>query len=188
MGTEQDVKIENKPTKRVKIKKVKKKKPVNKTIIDLNLYNYKGEKLTIKERRFIDSYLETGNIRASYLEAGYGKSKHHKDKEAYEKYANSNQPCVEGQQILNKPKIACEIKYQMDKRHNESVANSQEVMNYFTKVMRGEIQDQFGLDAPLSERTKAAQELAKRTVDIENKVNGKDQSEVRIVLDWAREE
>ena len=32
--------------------------------------------------------------------------------------------------------------------------------------MRGEVKDQFGLDAPLAERTKAAVELAKRKVDV----------------------
>ena len=39
-------------------------------------------------------------------------------------------------------------------------------MRYFTSVMRGEVKDQFGLDAPLAERTKAAVELAKRKVDV----------------------
>lgn len=34
-----------------------------------------------------------------------------------------------------------------------------------TDVMRGKIKDQFDLDASLSERTKAAQELLKRNVD-----------------------
>ena len=38
-------------------------------------------------------------------------------------------------------------------------------MKYLTDVMRGKIKDQFDLDASLSERTKAAQELLKRNVD-----------------------
>ena len=45
-------------------------------------------------------------------------------------------------------------------------------MEFFTKVMKGEVKDQFGLEAPLSERLKAANELARRTVDIENKLKG----------------
>ena len=53
--------------------------------------------------------------------------------------------------------------------------------------MRGEIKDQFGLEAPLSERTRAAQEIAKRTIDIENKLNGKEDNEIRITLDWAKD-
>lgn len=68
-----------------------------------------------------------------------------------------------------------------------SVADAEEVMEYFSSVMRGEVKDQFGLDAPLSERTRAAQELAKRTIDIENRANGKADNVVEIKLDWSRE-
>lgn len=59
-------------------------------------------------------------------------------------------------------------------------------MQYFSSVMRGEVKDQFGLEAPLSERTKAAQELAKRTVDILNRQNGVADQKVEIKLDWSR--
>ena len=57
-------------------------------------------------------------------------------------------------------------------------------MEYFTKVMRGEINDQFGLEAPLNERSKAAQELAKRTIDIENRMKGIPDQSVGIQIDW----
>ena len=68
-----------------------------------------------------------------------------------------------------------------------SIATAQEVMEYFTKVMHGEIKDQFGLDAPLSERTRAAQELAKRTVDIDNRNKGQADAKVEISLNWKRD-
>lgn len=74
----------------------------------------------------------------------------------------------------------------MMEARTQSVAAATEVMQYFTRVMRGEEKDQFGLDAPLSERTKAAQELAKRTVDIENRMNGVTDQKVEIKLDWSR--
>ena len=61
-------------------------------------------------------------------------------------------------------------------------------MEYLSKVMRGEVKDQFGLEAPLSERTKAAVELAKRTVDLDNKLNGKADAVVEIKLDWGNDE
>ena len=51
------------------------------------------------------------------------------------------------------------------------IASAAEVMQYFTAVMRGEVKDQFGLDAPLAERTKAAVELAKRKVDVSQKTD-----------------
>ena len=71
---------------------------------------------------------------------------------------------------------------------SKTIASAKDVMEYLTKVMRGEIKDQFGLDAPLSERTKAATELAKRTVDIDNRLQGKADNVVEIKLDWSREE
>ena len=60
-------------------------------------------------------------------------------------------------------------------------------MEYFTRVMNGEEKDQFGLDAPLSERTRAAQELAKRTIDLDNRMQGKADNVIQIKLDWGRE-
>lgn len=74
----------------------------------------------------------------------------------------------------------------MEEARKETQATASEVMEYFTKVMRGEEKDQFGLDAPLSERTKAAQELAKRTIDIENRASGKADERIEIKLDWSR--
>lgn len=74
----------------------------------------------------------------------------------------------------------------MAEARTESVAAATEVMEYFTRVMRGEEKDQFGLDAPLSERTRAAQELAKRTIDIENRMTGVSDQKIEIKLDWSR--
>ena len=47
----------------------------------------------------------------------------------------------------------------------EKVATANEVLEYLTSVMRGEVQDQFDLEPSLSDRTKAASELARRLVD-----------------------
>lgn len=60
-------------------------------------------------------------------------------------------------------------------------------MEYFTRVMRNEEKDQFGLDLPISERTKAAQELAKRVIDIPDRLNDKPEAEIKITLDWNRD-
>ena len=76
----------------------------------------------------------------------------------------------------------------MDELRKETVATAEEVMAYFTAVMRGELNDQFGLDAPLAERTRAAQELAKRTIDVENRAKGNADVNVAIKLDWNRDE
>ena len=85
------------------------------------------------------------------------------------------------------PNIKAEINKAMEGLKNDTIATAQEVMGYFTAVMRGQVKDQFGLEAPLSERTKAAQEIAKRTVDIENRNDGKADQLIAIKLDWSRD-
>lgn len=121
--------------------------------------------LTPLEERFVSEYIRTGNIAESARMAGCdGK----------------------GQEILNKPNVQARIKRVMRKLQKQTVASAEEVMNYFTSVMRGEVNDQFGLEASLADRTKAAQELAKRTIDVENRERGKADSVVEIKLNWRR--
>lgn len=146
--------------------KQSKKKPVK-------YMTHEGHILTSREARFIDAYMEHGNQRQAVVDAGY-------PVKAPGQYA---------QQILAKLYIAHEIEYRMEERHQQSEASGQEVMEFFASVMRGEVKDQFGLDAPLSERIKAGQEIAKRTVDIANKIAGVkagSENEVTIKLDWSR--
>ena len=64
-----------------------------------------------------------------------------------------------------------------------SIANETEIMQYFTAVMRNEEKDQFGLDAPLSERTAAAKELAKRIIDVPSR---NEDNSIQINLNWQR--
>lgn len=44
---------------------------------------------------------------------------------------------------------------------NEGVADGTEVLTFLSDVFRGEVKDQFGLDAALSDRIKAAEDMAK---------------------------
>lgn len=131
-----------------------------------------GHRLTPKEERFICKYIELGNGLQAVKEAGYKTS-------APNQYSRT---------LLTKSYIAEEIRYRTQKISKNTIATAQEVMEYFTAVMKGEIKDQFGLEAPLSERTRAAQELARRTVDIENRLAGKADAEVKITLNWNRGE
>lgn len=134
-------------------------------------FTHDGHRLTVKEAKFIDLYIELGNGVEAVRQAGY----------------NSKSPRQYANVLLSKDYIAGEIKFRTDQLHTSKIATAQEVMEYFTAVMKGEIKDQFGLEAPLSERTRAAQELARRTVDIENRANGKADAEVKITLNWNRE-
>lgn len=158
-------------TKRKKVREkteLQKKEPRR---IKTAIYTTKtGHKLTIREKKFIDKYIETGNGLQSVVEAGF----------------KSKTPAAYSNLLLNKNYIAEEIKSRVDSMQQGTIATAEEVMNYFSAVMRGEVKDQFGLEAPLSERTKAAQELAKRTVDIDNRLAGKEDAKVRIEIDWKR--
>lgn len=141
---------------------------------DNSLYTNTGHKLTINENKFIDEYIKTGNARQSYITA------YAKDPENPPSGAN-----VMCNRLLHKVYIANEIEFRANQLHDSSIADAKEIMQYFTDVMRGNVKDQFGLDAPLGERTKAAQELAKRQIDIANKAAANEQPEVKIVLDWT---
>lgn len=100
--------------------------------------------LTEKQKRFIDYYIETGNASEACRLAGY-------------KGKNLNNIGAE-----NLAKLGNIIKEKLEAKDNERIASQDEVLEYLTKVMRGEMKDQFNLDASLQDRTKCAELLGKR--------------------------
>jgi len=134
--------------------------------------------LTSIEQAFITEYLKTGNIAVAMKEVDPT------DRPSNNAYKNA------GRNLLRHPNVQKEINRIMEELKKNSIASADEVMQYFTAVMRGEIRDQFGLDAPLTERTRAAQEIARRTIDIDNKVRlkqeGIDTTPIQINLNWDR--
>ena len=161
--------IKDTKTQKKETEKEKKKVIRGRAKSNSKYFTHDGHPLTPLEAKFIDVYIETGNQRQAVIEAGYKTS-------APGQYATN---------LVKKDYIGNEIAYRLELHKQESIASSTEILQYFTKVMRGEIEDQFGLEAPLSERTKAAQELAKRQIDIANKIQGKDTATVKIQLDWG---
>ena len=131
-------------------------------------------KLTIKEKAFCREYAKSGNGTQAVYKAGY-------------KYKNDNTAGNAACLLLKKPKIQSEIKRLTEQKEKKSIMSAQEVMEMFTKIANGEIKDQFGLDASLNDRIKALQELAKRTIDIENRIKGTPDGVINIKLDWKRE-
>ena len=119
-----------------------------------------GYPLSIREAKFISLFVGHGNVARALKESNMT----YKD-------------------IAGKDYIVDEIKYRLDELRKETIADADEILQYFTKVMRGEEKDQFGLDAPLAERTRAAQELAKRIID---SVNDADVAvpEIKVTLNW----
>lgn len=119
-----------------------------------------GYPLSAREAKFISLFVANGDVRKSLREAR-----------------------LSMRSIAGKDYITDEITYRLDCLKKETIADADEIMQYFTSVMRGEVKDQFGLDAPLSERTAAARELAKRIVDVTDDVDTT-VPEIKVTLNW----
>ena len=134
--------------------------------------NKKGDeyKLSIREQKFVALYLEYGDPKRAVVEAKF----------------NTTAPKQYAQKLLAKPKIQREIQEQMKLFKNECIASAQEIMNFYTLAMRGEVKDQFGLEATLADRMKAADALAKRQIDAANLANKANDNAFTIKLCWDR--
>lgn len=100
--------------------------------------------LTEKQKRFIDYYIETANATESAKRAGYSTK------------------TAKNIGAENLTKLNFFIQQKLEEKENQRIASQDEVLQYLTKVMRGEEKDQFGLDASLQDRTKCAELLGKR--------------------------
>lgn len=118
-------------------------------------------KLTIKQQRFADEYILSGNATEAAILAGYSK-----------KTARSI-----GQENLTKPDIKNYINERLEKLDSEKIADQKEILQYLTSVLRGEEREEQlivvkrGMDEHVethfkkpstSDRTKAAELLGKR--------------------------
>lgn len=102
--------------------------------------------LTPKQQAFADYYIELGNATEAARRAGYS------EKTAYSI----------GCENLTKPEISKYISDRISEQTKARVADANEVIEFYTAVMRGEVKDQFGLDASLADRLKAGDSLMKR--------------------------
>lgn len=102
------------------------------------------KRLTEKQKRFIDYYIETANATESAKRAGYSAK------------------TAKNIGAENLTKLNFFIQEKLQEKENQRIASQDEVLQYLTKVMRGEEKDQFGLDASLQDRTKCAELLGKR--------------------------
>lgn len=102
------------------------------------------DKLTEKQRRFIDYYIQTGNATEACRLAGY-RGKNHD---------------VLGAE--NMVKLRDYINVKMQEKDRERIASQDEVLEFLTKTMRNTEKDAFGMDASLQDRIKCAELLGKR--------------------------
>lgn len=82
--------------------------------------------LTVKQQKFIDYYIATGNATESAIKAGYSK------KTAFQT----------GAENLRKPYIQGAIKEKLSELASERVATAQEVLEGLTAIARGEVNEE----------------------------------------------
>lgn len=102
--------------------------------------------LTPNQKAFADYYIELGNASEAARKAGYS-----------EKTAAAT-----ASRLLTNVNVSAYIADRMKKQDENRVASADEVLQFYTSVMRGEVKDAFGLDPGLADRLKAADSLAKR--------------------------
>lgn len=83
-------------------------------------------KLTAKQKRFIDYYIETGNATESARRAGYSP----KTAEAI------------GLENLGKPRIKAAIDARLKELEDKRIAKADEVMQFLTSTLRGEVKEE----------------------------------------------
>lgn len=115
-------------------------------------------KLTVKQQRFADEYIRLGEVAKAAINAGYS------TKSAY----------AVGSENLKKPNIKSYIDKRLAELKKESIAEQDEILQYLTSVMRGEMTEQTlvgqgegyqeidNIDVGAKDRIKAAELLGKR--------------------------
>lgn len=108
--------------------------------------------LTAKKRAFAEHFLAGSSAAEAARRAGYSAST------ALDacKWINPKNP------EKFDAELAAYIRERMEEQTMQLVASADEVLQFFTRVMRGEEKDQFGLDAALDTRMTAGRELLKR--------------------------
>ncbi len=125
---------------------------------------YTEYKFTQLEIAFLTAYLANGgNGTRACKDAGMKC----KSEAAYAKRASD---------LLRTEKFREEISAQLKARESAKIAKSNEILQFYTSVMRGEVLDQFGIEASIDTRIKAANELAKHQIEIPLKLKQKEMS------------
>ncbi len=144
--------------------------------------------LTDKQKRFCTEYLKDLNATQAAIRAGYSP-----------KYANRS-----ADKTMKCEAVKKFIQEALDTINQTNIAQAEEVLEYLTKTMRGEVYEEkimvdeetgeeVILRQPIkvSDRTKAAEYLAKHHKLLTDKVDLSGDMEVRVTLDgeireWAR--
>lgn len=120
-------------------------------------------KITEKQKRFADEYIRTGNVSASY-------------RVAYPNVKKENSASAAGSRLLKNVNVKSYIDKRLDELKKASIAEQDEILQFLTSVMRGEMTEQIPVgigegaqqledkDTFLKDRVKAAELLGKRYI------------------------
>lgn len=125
-------------------------------------------KLKPKELIFAEEWLKTTNATQSAIKAGYS------ERTAYSA----------GSRLLKKVDVKQYIDERLAEMKENSIADTDEVMQFLSSTMRGDIPDQFGLDPALNDRLKAAELLGKRYKLFTDKqeISGADGEPIKVIF------
>ncbi|MDU7810801.1 MAG: terminase small subunit [Staphylococcus epidermidis] len=104
-------------------------------------------KLNLKQQAFVDEYIKTGTAYQSAIRAGYS-----------EKYAKSS-----SHKLLENVGIKAEIDKRMEKLKKDTIADQDEILQYLTSVLRGEVTDQELIPIQVGRGEMEVEELEKRS-------------------------
>ena len=146
------------------------------------------DKLTLKQKKFADEYIISGNATQSAIKAGYSKK-------------TAGVIAVEN---LEKPNIKAYIDERLKELDDKAIAKQEEVLQYLTAVMRGQSKSAVvvieGLGEGLSEarlinktpdekdRIKAAELLGKRYGAFTEKIDISGDMSLSIEVDYGTED
>lgn len=127
---------------------------------NIKVYTHSGRQITPLENAFIQHYIISKNGTEAVQLAGY----------------KSKNPNTQARALLDRDYVREEILYRIQQQEEASIAKPAEILQFYTSVMRGEVLDQFGIEASLDTRIKAANELAKHKIEIPLKLQQKENS------------
>jgi phage terminase small subunit len=139
-------------------------------------------KLTPKQKAFCDFYIETGNATEAAIRAGYSK-----------RTAKET-----GYENLTKPHIKAYIDARLAEKEKARIASQDEVLEFLTKVLRGEVTEQVPValqkefqvidkHPSIKDRTKAAELLGKRYALFKESIQHSGDLGLNIRIDYGDE-
>ena len=139
-------------------------------IMDIPTHN--SNKLTYQQVMFIDNYIIHRNAKEAY-------------KQAYPD-CNPEKASAGASRLMRNKNVQAEIQRRTEELKRQTVRDANAIMTLLTQIARGEVLDQFGLDASLKDRMAALKELKSISIDMPAK-DEKNQTDNNISIKLIRD-